>query len=130
MSLRDAKTYRPGVEWAMKNCRVERCPADGKSSGFDFDSDKDGVWWEGTGQMQVALRMLGERKSAADVLEAMRAGRGADGSMVAASKDGLTTGFVKEWGPWVYYRRPHVGATCWAIFAEMGWNPYWGEAIP
>jgi hypothetical protein len=42
--------------------------------------------------------------------------------LLAASKDGLTTGFGTT-----YDRRLHVGATSWFIFAELGYNPYWGE---
>jgi hypothetical protein len=89
--------------------------------------------------MCVAFRLLGQNADANTCLQALRTvgvvkdpaeGRG---GVFAASRDGMTTGFVKEWGekkePWVYYRRPHVGATCWYIFAELGWNPYWGEAV-
>jgi hypothetical protein len=82
--------------------------------------------------MQVALRLLGERDQARAVLDALRAGAAGvepRGAMYASSKDYLTTGFNKDWGPWVYYRRPHVGATCWYIFAELGWNPYWAKPI-
>ena len=28
-----------------------------------------------------------------------------------------------------YYRRPHLGATAWAVLAETGWNPFTGERI-
>jgi hypothetical protein len=131
LAFRDVKRYRPGVEWALKNCWVAKCPVDGRSRGFDFDTDLDGVWWEGTGQMQLALRALGEPR-ATDVLAALR-DHASDpkrpGAILAASRDNLTTGFTKASGPWVYYRRPHVGATCWYLFAEMGWNPYWAEPI-
>ena len=58
----------------------------------------------------------------------------ARGGVYPACRDGLTTGFTKFWGdkeePWVYYRRPHVGAACWFALAALDHNPYWGEAIP
>ena len=41
--------------------------------------------------------------------------------IIAASYDGLTTGFH-----WLYYARLHIGATAWFIFAENEYNPYWG----
>lgn len=137
LSLRDVARYGPAVEWARRHCRVERCPVDGVSSGYDFDTDRDGVWWEGTGQMAVSFRMLGREADADACLQEMRRGAAAvrpRGAIVAASRDGLTTGFTNQWGAWTYFRRPHVGATCWYIFAELqtgksqGWNPYWGES--
>lgn len=55
------------------------------------------------------------------------------GEEAPADKErGLTTGFDRPDGsPWVYWARPHAGgATCWYIFAELNWNPYWGKRLP
>lgn len=41
--------------------------------------------------------------------------------LVATSKEDLTTGFGTT-----FARRLHVGTTCWLIFAEANYNPYWG----
>ena len=38
--------------------------------------------------------------------------------MIAASHDGVTTGFL-----FYYFRRLHIGATAWNIFAQLGYNP-------
>jgi hypothetical protein len=138
LSFRDAKRFGPAVEWAAKNCRVPLGP---KVAGYDFDTDRDAVWWEGTGQMCVAFRFLGKHAEADAALHALRSEgvvkmpHPAHGGVYAASRDGLTTGFHKVWTPrgkkepWLYYRRPHLGATCWHLFAELDWNPYWGEPI-
>ena len=29
-----------------------------------------------------------------------------------------------------YYKRPHLGATAWAVLAETGWNPFTGAKVP
>lgn len=132
LSLRDPARYGPAVQWAHTHCRVAKCPGDGISSGYDFDTDLDGVWWEGTGQMAVAFRLLGRDAEADACLSEIRRGAAPvrpRGAINAASRDGLTTGFTNQWGKWLYYRRPHVAATCWYIFAELGWNPYYGEPV-
>jgi hypothetical protein len=138
LAFRDADRFGPAVAWAAKACKV---PLGTTHAGYDFDTDRDGVWWEGTAQMCVAFRFLGKHAEADAALAALRAQgivkapHPAQGGVFAASRDRLTTGFQKSWSPntpeepWVYYRRPHLGATCWTIFAELGWNPYWGEPV-
>ncbi len=130
LAFRDAARYAAAVDWAAKHCRVDGCARGCKVTGFDFNPDRDGVWWEGTAQMQLAFHFLGRKPAADATLAALRAACGAagtPGAMPAACHDGLTTGFQKEWGDWVYYRRSHLGATCWYICAELGCNPYWPE---
>jgi len=126
---------KAAIQWVENNCKVTK---DG-SEGFDFNDDKDGIWWEGTAQMVVVYKMLGEKNKALKYLNELRRAQsfapGSNGKgIVAASHDGVTTGLmVKGIGPdekereyeWLYYRRLHVGATAWFIFAELGKNPYW-----
>jgi hypothetical protein len=134
LAFRDAKQFGTAVRWADKHCWVNGTAQNPKLRGFDFNADDgDGVWWEGTSQMQLALRYLGDNQRAAECLDVLRTlgkAPSTKGAILAASHDGVTTGFVKEWGPWLYWARPQTGgATCWYIFAEMGWNPYWNEPI-
>jgi hypothetical protein len=93
-------------------------------TGFDFNNDRDGVWFEGTGQMAVAYARAGRPDDSAAVRAQLRAAQqtapiGDGGGLSAASHDGLTTGFN-----FVYFRRLHVGATAWNVFAQMNFNPY------
>jgi hypothetical protein len=47
-----------------------------------------------------------------------------------ASHDGLSTGFDTAGGdPFKYFRRLHVGATAWNVFAQMGFNPYYVQPV-
>ncbi|MBK8045920.1 MAG: hypothetical protein IPK16_01550 [Anaerolineales bacterium] len=94
-------------------------------SGFDFDTDRDQPWFEGTGQMALAYNVLGRTDEATHVRDELRkvqiaAPNANDMGIVAATRDGLTTGFG-----WEYFNRLHVGATGWFIFQELGYNPYW-----
>lgn len=89
--------------------------------------------------MVVVYKMLGEKDNALKYLNELRRAQsafpGGNGKgIVAASHDGVTTGLMvtgigddeKEMKyEWRYYRRLHVGATAWFIFAEIGKNPYW-----
>ena len=72
LALRDAKRYEPAIDWAVANCKVAACPKGCRTHGFDFNTDRDGVWWEGTAQMGLALRLLGRRTEAEGCLSALR----------------------------------------------------------
>jgi hypothetical protein len=109
---------------------VHHCDFDG-FSGYDFNDDKDGVWFEGTGQMSVAYAFGGNLVQALTIAGTLRDAQqipapiGDGDGMVAASHDGVTSGFN-----FVYYRRLHLGATSWNIFAQLGFNPYYQTFAP
>jgi hypothetical protein len=140
LAMPDVEKYRAGIQWAKDNCLATSKGVSGLV-GFEFKAyqnddggvkDPRGIWWEGTAQMVVAYKLLGMDKDAMNYLEALRKysfGSGALSGIWACSTPECLTGFKREWGEWKYYRRQHVGATCWYIFAELGWNPYWSEAI-
>ncbi len=93
--------------------------------GFDFNTDRDMPWPEGTAQMVSVYWILGEYTKAQHYLNELReiqvTAENANGKgIVAAPHDGLTTGFG-----WGYYNRLHVGATAWFILAEQKYNPYY-----
>jgi hypothetical protein len=103
--------------------------------GYDFNQDalNDGHWTEGTAQAAVNALTLGKTSIYKDLLALLNNDAAADGSIAAASKDGLTTGFwlegVDEKGnpvgnEWLYSTRPqHVGATAWLSLAQIGCSP-------
>lgn len=63
------------------------------SWGFDFDDDKDGIWYEGTGQMSTAYMLTGQGSKARDVLNEIDSGRAASGGMYATNVETLTNRF-------------------------------------
>lgn len=97
-------------------------------TGVDFNEDKDGVWFEGSAQFALAYEQAAQ-ESSAQALRLMLAQAQAtppfgDGfGIVAASRDGLTTGF-----DFFYFRRRHVGATAWNVLAQLTFNPFY--ALP
>jgi hypothetical protein len=93
--------------------------------GFDFNTDKDAPWPEGTGQMDVVYWVMGETTKAQHYLAELRdmqtlANNSNGKGIVASVSPTLTTGFG-----WEYYNRLHVGATAWFAFAEQKYNPYY-----
>lgn len=122
MALGNLSKYGQRMNWVENHCYLE---ADG-FKGFDFNADKDHVWFEGTAHMALAYQILGDTAKAnlyiSELEKAQKKAVNNNGKgIVAASYDGLTTGF-----DWLYFNRLHIGATAWFIFAERGYNPYWG----
>ena len=92
-------------------------------AGFDFNEDRDGVWFEGTGHMALAYGWV-RRSQAGFYQRELRRAQGTDPfgdgrGLSAACHDGLSTGFNFK-----YFRRLHVGATAWNVFAQLRFNPF------
>lgn len=115
--------YNSALKWAENNFYTE---ADG-FKGFDFNNDKDGIWFEGTAQMALAYQISGDIDNSnfyiSEIIKAQGSAPNNNGKgIIAASKDGLTTGF-----DWEYFSRLNIAATSWFIFAENRFNPYWSN---
>lgn len=98
-------------------------------SGFDFNNDKDGVWFEGTAQMAVAYAAAAQSIMVESLRGELRRAQmtppfGDGNGVVAASHEGLSTGFNFK-----YFRRLHVGATAWNVFAQLAVNPYYQNKL-
>ncbi|MDR0544427.1 MAG: hypothetical protein LBG30_03650 [Odoribacteraceae bacterium] len=101
--------------------------------GVDYNADRDGVWNEGVGQLAVAASLLDKQEEYTRLTRYLNSVAEADGSIRAASKDGLTTGFSStvsdEDGslrviPFVYDHRISLASTAWLAFAQLRINPY------
>jgi hypothetical protein len=88
----------------------------------------DNTWFEGTGQVALAYKLVGNTANADQILQGIHANQNASGSMPAT--DGtddtcVNTGFLlNDNSPWLYFHRAHVGATGWLSLAESGTNPF------
>ncbi len=94
-------------------------------SGFDFNEDRDGVWFEGTAQMAASYAKAGASSSAgfyrSELARAQTTPPYGDGfGIAAATIDGMTSGFGFE-----YFRRFHIAVAAWNVFAQLGVNPYY-----
>jgi hypothetical protein len=102
-------------------------------NGFDFNGDRDGVWIEGTAQAALAYRISGNTTQRDRLLAGLKADQTQSGLLNASRAARLTTGLsIDPTGTvpdFFYYRRPHLGATAWAVLAETGWNPFTGERM-
>lgn len=128
LAFKNALTMHPDVLAAAE--KHHRVDADGLT-GFDFNNDKDGIWFEGTAQMAVAYAISGMDAKATELRASLRKAQDTlepqtGGGLVATNRNSLSTGFTtSKKDPFNYYRRPHVGATAWNVFAQLGVNPYY-----
>jgi len=134
MAFRDSTSINStGIDWANSNCYLENYKSPNYAeplNGFDFNSDRDGIWFEGSSQAILANKMKGNTNFVAPVLKSIEYVQSNhtgkqyfncnDKGIVAADHDHVSTGF-----DWEYNNRLHIGATCWFIFAELGINPYY-----
>lgn len=116
--------YGSALAWTVANLHA----VDGPYQGPAFsDADVSKVWFEGSGQLALALRLRGSSDDANDTrsmlasvaLAQTQAENGDGRGIVAASSDGLDTGFGD-----LYYSSLHTGATSWYLLALAAYNPF------
>jgi len=100
----------------------------GVPGGFDFSDDRDGLWVEGTAQAALVLKRIGRASEAEHLLQEIARQRSPGGYLYATREERITTGLAltpsSTTDDFYYYRRPHLGATSWAILADLDWNPF------
>ncbi len=94
-------------------------------SGYDFNTDKDAVWFEGTAQSALAYLLAGQPSLAEPIQAELQCAQttlpfGDGSAIVATTREGLTTGFDFK-----YFRRFHIATAAWNVFAQLGFNPYY-----
>jgi hypothetical protein len=113
----ESRSYWRALEYAETHHKV--------GNGYDFNQDRDGVWHEGTAQIAAAYKYIDRQDRRQAILSYLKKAQSLNGGIHATDRDGVTTGFTLNDGqPWLYYRRPHVGATAWLALAEQGVNPF------
>jgi hypothetical protein len=127
LALPDALRLHPGL---LACAEHNHLTTDAGFRGFDFNEDKDGVWFEGTAHMAAAYRRAGRPQDADAFIATLGRAQGTppfgDGNgIAAASRDGLTTGFTGNF----YFLRLHIGATAWAALAQLAFNPFTASPI-
>ena len=118
--------YAPGLDWVENNTLVDPCPVGDPFSGFDFNDDVDGVWFEGTAQMALAFWKHGEISNAhmylGEIEDAqVNAQNANERGIVETCHDSVTTGFFGPGGNELFkINRLHTGSTSWYILASSG----------
>lgn len=120
------------ADWRRALDFIDR--AHGVDGGYDFDADRDGLWVEGTAQAALTFRAVGRPERAAALLAAVATEWSPGGLLFATRADSITTGLAigpdSATADFLYHRRPHLGATAWAVLAALGWNPFTGARVP
>ena len=113
-------------EWRSAIVYVEKQHA--VPGGFDFNSDRDGLWLEGTAQAALVYRMIGRDAEADKCLSTIAKQFSAGGFVYATREPRITTGLAigsaSTSADFYYYRLPHLGATAWAALAATKRNPF------
>lgn len=94
-------------------------------SGFDFSAgDLDGIWNEGTAQMAICYKVFGDEDKYQKVMRYLDTQSLSDGSIPAADRDGVSTGFVVNGTDvlWEFNNSLSISSTSWYAFAQMGIN--------
>jgi hypothetical protein len=127
LAMQDALTRFPNIlQCAESRYRTRK---DG-FNGYDYDTDKDGGWFEGTAYVGLAYQRAANPAMAEDVLGVLRDAQASALNsnrlgLVAASHDGVTTGlFTPNQEPVLLFSRLHVGASSWYALAELARNPF------
>ena len=94
--------------------------------GYDFNEDKDGVWFEGTAQAALAYQKIGNEEKYSEIIDFLNANALPNGGIYSADRDGVSTGLLVSGTeiPWVYNKHEHLGATAWLMFANEKINPF------
>ncbi|CAA9388308.1 MAG: hypothetical protein AVDCRST_MAG35-261 [uncultured Quadrisphaera sp.] len=116
--------YSASLTWVFANLTASDAGFTGSSYS---DADVSKVWFEGSAHLALAVRARGATGDAqryADLMASAEraqatAANGDGRGLVAASSDGLDTGFGD-----LYYASLHTGATAWYLMAAKGYNPF------
>ena len=116
LAMPNNAAYARALDWADNHCAV--------GDGFDFNNDRDGIWYEGTAHVALARSVAGQPDRAARHLRAIEKAIDENGAIPATSTATLTTGFQLPSGKaWMYHRRPHIAASAWYLLAHTKANP-------
>lgn len=98
--------------------------------GYDFNEDRDGVWYEGTAQAALVYGVMGNDMRYGELMQFLDERSAADGSITAADRGGVSTGFNVSGldMAWNYNARQHLGATAWVALAQLQHNPLCGDS--
>ena len=111
------------TDWILARHGLPANGPPGEMDGVDFNTDRDGIWLEGT-----AIAALAAPRMRARFLATLRANTAPGGLIYACTTPtlttGLSTGLDTRAPDFLYYRRPHLAPTAWAVLAETGTNPF------
>lgn len=99
----------------------------GVADGYAYSEAKEGIWTEGSAQMQLLFALLGEPVRSEQLARVVRRQKTAEGGYLATDNAEIPTSFMLATDPTkprLYFRLPHLGAAGWAALAEQKFNPF------
>lgn len=115
------RDYQRSLDYVMTHHRSTQSQRIGSTTitvdAFDFNSDRNDIWFEGTGQMVVAFKIVGRTADADYFTTELLKGQQSDGGVWYSLK-GTNNGY------WTMSKAKSVSATGWLIFAIHGVNPF------
>lgn len=120
--------WRAALDWVLTRHGLPAGAARPALLGVDFNTDRDGIWLEGTAIAALVCRKSGDAATAARLMGTLRAQTSPGGLIYASTTPtlttGLSTGLDTHAPDFLYYRRPHLAPTAWAVLAALGANPF------
>ena len=116
--------FAPALDWVLARHGLPAGAPARELEGLDFNTDRDGIWLEGTAQAALLLRRQGDAALAERFLRTVLRERDAAGWVRAATVPWLTTGFYNGEIPFLYPRRGHLAASGWAVLAALDVSPF------
>ena len=114
------------LDWVLSRHGLPEGAPAAEIAGVDFNTDRDGIWLEGTAIAALAGRRAG--RDPARLMATLRANTAPGGLIYASTTSTLTTGLsigLDTSAPdFLYYRRPHLAPTAWAALAQLGADPF------
>ncbi len=119
---------RPDWHGALRWVLTHHAVPTGNPQGVDFNTDRDGIWLEGTAMTALACRRLGMEPVAQRFMDTLATQTAPSGLIYACTTPtlttGLSTGLDSSAPDFLYVRRPHIAPTAWAILAQQSANPF------
>lgn len=117
--------WRRSLQFAQQHLAV--------GAGYTFALSDTGVWTEGTAQAALVLSASGEKGKADQALSLATRQMAPTGYLYATQCGAVPTGLkvstASKDNDFLYFHRPHLGATAWAAIAATGMNPFTGQRI-
>jgi hypothetical protein len=125
--------WRDALSWVLAQHGVPagvvpKARASRDPQGVDFNTDRDGIWLEGTAITALTCKHLGLEEQAKILLDTLAAQTSPSGLIYACTTPtlttGLSTGLDTSAPDFLYFRRPHIAPTAWALLAQRGADPF------
>jgi hypothetical protein len=120
--------WHDSLHWVLTRHGMPAGAPPTEMQGVDFNTDRDGIWLEGTAMTALACRRLGMDSVAQRFLDTLAAQTAPSGLIYACTTPtlttGLSTGLDSSAPDFLYFRRPHIAPTAWAALAQHAANPF------